>query len=123
VGQQDLNHRLYLVLKVWIGRHIHLRISLRHSLPHRADVMAMVAVSAVSPSAGGSIPWPPLEWLSPKKKAGGGKKGDLFRRNAWVVTGTPVTRDLGELRGLCNFLALQPYYSSTSGQEESGFGP
>ena len=33
----------------------------------------------------------------------------LFRRNAWVVTGTPVTQALEEIRGLCHFLALEPY--------------
>ena len=34
---------------------------------------------------------------------------DLLRRNAWVVTGTPVTQSLDEIRGLCHFLALEPY--------------
>lgn len=34
---------------------------------------------------------------------------DLARRYAWVISGTPVTTDLDELRGLSTFLSLQPY--------------
>jgi E3 ubiquitin-protein ligase SHPRH len=33
----------------------------------------------------------------------------LARRYAWIITGTPVTTDLDELRGLSTFLSLEPY--------------
>ncbi len=33
----------------------------------------------------------------------------LYRRHAWVVTGTPISSSLGELAGLCEFLAYHPY--------------
>ena len=34
----------------------------------------------------------------------------LWRRHAWVVTGTPITAKLSEVRGLLEFLALEPIY-------------
>ena len=34
----------------------------------------------------------------------------LWRRHAWVVTGTPISSSVDELRGLCEFLSLEPYY-------------
>ncbi|KXZ54387.1 hypothetical protein GPECTOR_5g465 [Gonium pectorale] len=36
----------------------------------------------------------------------------LYRRHAWVVTGTPVSSSLGEVQGLCEFLSYEPYYHS-----------
>ena len=33
----------------------------------------------------------------------------LWRRHAWVVTGTPVSYDVGELRGLLEFLGVDPF--------------
>lgn len=33
----------------------------------------------------------------------------LYRRHAWVVTGTPISSSLAELAGLCEFLAYHPY--------------
>ena len=38
----------------------------------------------------------------------------LWRRHAWVVTGTPVTSRLAEVQGLCEFLAYEPFYTSES---------
>lgn len=38
----------------------------------------------------------------------------MWRRHAWVVTGTPISSKLDEIRGLCEFLALEPYYQSTA---------
>jgi E3 ubiquitin-protein ligase SHPRH len=35
----------------------------------------------------------------------------LWRRHAWVVTGTPVSASLDELRGLLEFLGVEPFYS------------
>ena len=37
----------------------------------------------------------------------------MWRRHAWVVTGTPISSNVVEIRGLCEFLALEPYYQST----------
>ena len=37
----------------------------------------------------------------------------LWRRHAWVVTGTPVCSNLSEVKGLCQFLALEPYHENT----------
>ena len=34
----------------------------------------------------------------------------LYRRHAWVVTGTPITSRLGEVLGLCEFLAFEPFH-------------
>lgn len=34
----------------------------------------------------------------------------LWRRHAWVVTGTPISNSVDELRGLCEFLSLEPFY-------------
>lgn len=36
----------------------------------------------------------------------------LWRRHAWVVTGTPITSRLSEIRGLLEFLALEPIYQA-----------
>ena len=35
----------------------------------------------------------------------------LWRRHAWVITGTPITKDLGEVRGLLEFLNMKPFFS------------
>eukprot|EP00887_Chlorella_sp_A99_P005493 scaffold1.g5493.t1 len=37
----------------------------------------------------------------------------LWRRHAWVVTGTPITSRLDELKGLLEFLAYEPFYHAT----------
>ncbi|KAL0028145.1 hypothetical protein WJX77_009970 [Trebouxia sp. C0004] len=36
----------------------------------------------------------------------------LWRRHAWVVTGTPITARLEEIQGLLEFLAYEPFYHS-----------
>ncbi len=36
----------------------------------------------------------------------------LWRRHAWVITGTPVSSKLDEVKGLLEFLALEPFYHS-----------
>ena len=42
---------------------------------------------------------------------------DLYRRQAWVVTGTPISsaRKLDEFKGLCEFLDYKPFYQDTVG--------
>lgn len=40
----------------------------------------------------------------------------LWRRHAWVVTGTPVSSKLDEIRGLCEFLAVDPFHYNHSWQ-------
>ena len=34
----------------------------------------------------------------------------LWRRHAWVVTGTPITQRVKEVKGLLEFLSCEPYY-------------
>ena len=38
----------------------------------------------------------------------------LWRRHAWVVTGTPISSSVDELQGLCEFLALEPFHHNKS---------
>ena len=38
----------------------------------------------------------------------------LWRRHAWVVTGTPISNRLSEVRGLLEFLALEPYFHNAA---------
>ncbi|KAG7672032.1 putative DNA repair protein RAD5A [Nannochloris sp. 'desiccata'] len=38
----------------------------------------------------------------------------LWRRHAWVVTGTPISSRLSEVRGLLEFLALEPYFDNAA---------
>ena len=41
----------------------------------------------------------------------------LFRRHAWVVTGTPVAARLNELHGLLGFLAHRPFAEASCWRE------
>eukprot|EP00198_Chlamydomonas_reinhardtii_P009028 XP_001698365.1 predicted protein [Chlamydomonas reinhardtii] len=34
----------------------------------------------------------------------------LYRRHAWVVTGTPISANVNEVQSLCEFLSYEPYY-------------
>ncbi|EFJ47333.1 hypothetical protein VOLCADRAFT_92108 [Volvox carteri f. nagariensis] len=36
----------------------------------------------------------------------------LYRRHAWVVTGTPISSCFNEVKGLCQFLSYEPFYHS-----------
>lgn len=36
----------------------------------------------------------------------------LWRRHAWVVTGTPISSKLNEVAGLCEFLDAAPFYKA-----------
>jgi SNF2-related domain len=38
----------------------------------------------------------------------------LWRGHAWVVTGTPISNRLSEVRGLLEFLALEPYFDNAT---------
>ncbi|KAK9915395.1 hypothetical protein WJX75_008587 [Coccomyxa subellipsoidea] len=38
----------------------------------------------------------------------------LWRRHAWVVTGTPITSRVEEIQGLLEFLAYEPFYDNRS---------
>ena len=46
---------------------------------------------------------------------------DMWRVNSWCVTGTPVSRSLGDLHGLMVFLDNDPFASNPSLQHEVFF--